>query len=98
MLLKFNLELSIGKHLEVQFSARMWELSQIFFDWAIQDIIATIILSLKLAEDLFEKSWPITSPEFSTPDITDHESISVYSDRRSIYKSYIYRIKVCSIR
>ena len=31
MLLKLNLEFSTGKHLEIQFSARMWELSQILF-------------------------------------------------------------------
>ena len=55
MLLKLNLELSIGKHFDVQISDRGCELSQIFNDRAIQDIIATIILSLKLATELFEK-------------------------------------------
>ena len=55
MLLKLNLELSIGKHFDVEISDRGCELSQIFNDRAIQDLIATIILSLKLATELFEK-------------------------------------------
>ena len=56
MLLKLNLELSIGKNFDVQFSDRVCELSRISNDRAKQDIIATIILILKLAKELFEKS------------------------------------------
>ena len=56
MLLKLNLELSKDKHFDVHFSGRVCELSQIFIDRAIQDIIATKICSLKIAKELFEKS------------------------------------------
>ena len=54
ILMKLNLEISIGEHVEVHFSARVWELSHNFD--TIQDKIKTIILSLKLAKELFEKS------------------------------------------
>ena len=50
ILMKLNLEISIGEHVELHFSARVWELSHNF------DTIKTIILSLKLAKELFEKS------------------------------------------
>ena len=66
--LEMNSELSKGKHFEVQFSVRIREYSQFFNNRAIQDIIATIILSLKLAKELFEQSWPITSLELSIND------------------------------
>ena len=52
MLLKLNLELSIGKYFEVQLSA----VSQTYINRAIQGIIATIIFILKIAKELFEKS------------------------------------------
>ena len=56
MLLKLDFEISMVSQFEVQFSVRVWELSQDFVDRAIQDMIATIILRLKQTKELFKRS------------------------------------------